>query len=93
MATKFVYSEQDVKEITEKYSAGVTLEVLAEQYSKSVASVRMKLVKLGVYQKAVAKPATKTGATITAKTPSPTTKAGILAAYKATEAAVGLAPF
>ena len=93
MATKFVYSEQDVAEITEKYAAGVSLEVLAEQYTKSVASVRMKLVKLGVYQKAATKPTTKTGATTTVKTSTPTTKSGILAAYKAAEAAVGLARF
>ena len=49
MATKFVYSDSEIKEIIEKYKAGVSLDVLATEYIKSVASVRMKLVKLGVY--------------------------------------------
>lgn len=49
MATKFTYSPQEVQEVTQKYLAGVSLEVLAQDYNKSVASVRMKLVKLGVY--------------------------------------------
>jgi hypothetical protein len=57
MATKFVYSDTDVAEITAKYVAGISLEVLAVDYNKSVASVRMKLVKLGVY-KAVGKTTT-----------------------------------
>lgn len=51
MAIKYTYTDLDVKEITEKYAQGISLEVLAEQYTKSVASVRMKLVKLGVYKK------------------------------------------
>ena len=57
MATKFTYSESEVSEIVAKYAAGETLEVLASQYNKSVPSVRMKLVKLGVY-KAAAKAGT-----------------------------------
>lgn len=65
MATKFTYTESDVQEIVEKYSSGVSLEVLATDYNKSVASVRMKLVKLGVYQKATT--VAKTRATGTAK--------------------------
>lgn len=52
MATKFTYTDTEVQEIVVKYRAGVSLEVLADQYNKSVASLRMKLVKLGVYQKA-----------------------------------------
>jgi hypothetical protein len=51
MATKYVYSDSEISDITVKYLAGVSLDVLAETYSKSVPSVRMKLVKLGVYQK------------------------------------------
>jgi hypothetical protein len=50
MATKFVYTESELKEIAAKYAQGVALEALAEQYTKSVASVRMRLVKLGVYK-------------------------------------------
>jgi hypothetical protein len=50
MATKFVYTELELKEIAAKYAQGVTLETLAEQYTKSVASIRMRLVKLGVYK-------------------------------------------
>jgi hypothetical protein len=82
MATKFVYSEQDIKEITAKYAAGTTLEALAEQYAKSVASVRMKLVKLGVYQKA----ATSTPSASAAKSEN-------LSVYKQCLADVGVAPF
>ena len=60
MATKFTYTESDIQQIVEKYSAGVSLDTLATDYNKSVASVRMKLVKLGVYQKVttVSKPST-----------------------------------
>ena len=65
MATKFTYTESDIQQIVEKYSAGVSLDTLATDYNKSVASVRMKLVKLGVYQKAIA--VTKSGVTSTAK--------------------------
>jgi Zn-dependent peptidase ImmA (M78 family) len=54
MATKFVYSEREISEIVAFYQQGTSLEVLAEKYNKSVASVRMKLVKLGVYQKQAA---------------------------------------
>lgn len=50
MAVKFVYTEVEVAEIVTAYKANTSLEVLAEKYNKSVASVRMKLVKLGVYQ-------------------------------------------
>lgn len=57
MATKFTYSESELAEIVAKYGAGETLDVLALQYNKSVPSIRMKLVKLGVY-KAVAKTST-----------------------------------
>jgi hypothetical protein len=49
MATKFVYSDSEVQEIVAKYLQNIDLEVIANQYNKSVASVRMKLVKLGVY--------------------------------------------
>lgn len=69
MATKFVYSEQEVQEVTQKYQAGVSLEVLAAEYNKSVASVRMKLVKLGVYV-AKGKAASKTDALISAVSPT-----------------------
>lgn len=47
----YVYSTEEFEEIKQKYASGTSLEVLAEEYSKSVASVRMKLVKAGVYQK------------------------------------------
>lgn len=52
MATKFVYTDVEVKEITAQYALGVSLDSIALAYGKSVPSVRMKLVKLGVYQKA-----------------------------------------
>ena len=100
MATKFTYTETEVQQIVEKYSSGVSLDVLATEYSKSVASVRMKLVKLGVYQKA----ATKVSSTLdgwrevitnsTAKSGEfPKTKSGILAYYKSCVNAVGYSEF
>lgn len=57
MAAKFVYTDTEVSEIVAKYQAGTALDVLAEVYGKSVPSIRMKLVKFGVYQ--ASKPATK----------------------------------
>lgn len=91
MATKFTYTETETQEIVEKYSSGVTLDVLATEYSKSVASVRMKLVKLGVYQKANTS-ATKTAAP--AKSGEfPKTKSGVLAYYKSCVGAVGYSEF
>jgi len=79
MATKFVYTDSEVKEIAEKYAKGIALEVLAEQYTKSVASVRMKLVKLGVYQKAIT-------------TSAAPTKSENLETYRRCVADVGYAP-
>lgn len=100
MATKFTYTETEVQEIVAKYQSGVSLDVLATEYAKSVASVRMKLVKLGVYQKAAAKvssnqdgwrevitnPPVKSGE-------FPKTKSGILAYYKICVAKVGYSEF
>lgn len=51
MATKFTYTAAEVAAITAQYTQGVALELLAEQFGKSVASIRMKLVKLGIYKK------------------------------------------
>jgi hypothetical protein len=93
MATKFVYSDTEVTEITAKYLAGVTLEVLADTYSKSVASVRMKLVKLGVYQKQTKATTTKTATTTAVKKPASTSKAAILQDFKHAHSLVGDALF
>lgn len=93
MATKFVYSDTEITEIVAKYTSGVSLDVLAETYSKSVASVRMKLVKLGVYQKAEKTTASKAADSVPAKAGFPTTKSGILAYYKSCVAAVGYSEF
>lgn len=60
MATKFTYSESEVVQIVAKYERGESLEALADEYNKSVPSVRMKLVKLGVYKAATK---TSTGST------------------------------
>jgi hypothetical protein len=79
MATKFVYTESELKEIVAKYAQGISLEVLAEQYNKSVASVRMRLVKLGVYQK-------------TGSASASATKSENLETYKRCVADVGYAP-
>lgn len=56
MTVKFTYTPAEVQEITAKYQAGTSLDQLAIEYNKSVASIRMKLVKLGGY---VAKAAVK----------------------------------
>lgn len=94
MATKFTYTETETQEIVAKYQGGTSLEVLATEYAKSVASVRMKLVKLGVYQKATTKvSSTKVSTAAVEKTGFPTTKSGILAYYKATLAKTGYADF
>ena len=93
MAVKFTYTETETQEIVEKYSSGVTLEVLATDYAKSVASVRMKLVKLGVYQKATAN-STSTKSAAPAKSGEfPKTKSGILAYYKSCVNSVGYSEF
>ena len=97
MAVKFTYTETETQEIVQKYQAGVELEVLATDYAKSVPSVRMKLVKLGVYQKATTKTASKpTAASTTVAVPKasfPTTKSGILAYYKSCVGKVGYSDF
>lgn len=93
MATKFTYTETEVQQIVEKYSSGVSLDVLATEYSKSVASVRMKLVKLGVYQKATTS-STSTKTVTPAKSDEfPKTKSGVLAYYKSCVDAVGYSEF
>jgi hypothetical protein len=91
MATKFVYTTGEFEEITAKYAAGVPIETLALDYSKSVPSIRMKLVKLGVYNKVVKTANTKTTSTV-AVTDKPEKLEG-LAGFKRAYDAVGLAPF
>jgi hypothetical protein len=100
MATKFTYTETETQEIVAKYQAGVELEVLATDYGKSVASVRMKLVKLGVYQKATSKASSKLDGwrEVISNPPAksggfPKTKSGILAYYKSCVAKVGYSDF
>jgi len=92
MATKFIYTDTELAEIIAKYNADISLEVLAQEYNKSVASVRMKLVKQGVYKKA-ALPVKTTKATDTLpqfeKFQIATTKSGILAQFNSALKAVG----
>ena len=92
MATKFIYTDTELQEIIVKYNDNVSLETLAEQYNKSVASVRMKLVKQGVYKKA----ATATKASVSgdktqalAKFQIATTKSGIKAQFNDALSRVG----
>lgn len=99
MAAKFTYTETDVQDIVQKYQNGVSLDVLAAEYAKSVASVRMKLVKLGVYKKAGSKSLSKLDGwreviTAAPKAPAefPKTKSGILALYKSCVDSVGYSP-
>ena len=100
MATKFTYTDTEVQEIVQKYQSGVSLDVLATEYNKSVPSVRMKLVKLGVYQKAATKAASKQDGwrEVITNPPAksgefPKTKSGILAYYKSCVAKVGYSDF
>lgn len=95
----YTYTDSEFEDITSRYEKGETLESIQVLYpSKSVASIRMKLVKAGVYvaKKAVVakqvsgKPITSM---IAAPTPKPTTKVGIVLAYKTAADAVGLAPW
>lgn len=88
MATKFTYSDTEISEITEKYLSGVSLDVLATDYNKSVPSVRMKLVKLGVYQKATKTTTTKIVGTV-AKKPASTSKSAIVADFQRAHQLVG----
>lgn len=94
MATKFVYTDAEVSAIIQQYKAGVSLEDMATKYNKSVASVRMKLVKLGVY---VAKSAAKAvTATTTAKpkaATAPRTKSAEKLAFKTAHGLVGDPPW
>jgi hypothetical protein len=89
----YVYTPKEFEEISLLYQNGQSLEHIQSLYpSKSVASIRMKLVKAGLYNRAqssgpttpkVSKPATS----------SSVSKAGMLATYKHAEGKVGLAPW
>jgi hypothetical protein len=100
MAVKFTYTETETQEIVQKYQSGVSLDMLATDYAKSVASVRMKLVKLGVYQKASTRASSKLDGwrEVISNPPAksaefPKTKSGILAYYKSCVSAVGYSEF
>lgn len=87
----YVYSTEEFEKISAMYQSGQSLEDIQSLFpDKSVASIRMKLVKAGIYQKQ-----TKTAATVKATTskapaePRPTTKAEILAAFKRAHGYVG----
>lgn len=80
----YTYTDQEFADIKQRYEAGETLEQIQVVHpSKSVASIRMKLVKAKVYQ--AQKPASGTK--------SSTSKSADLQAYRDAETAVGLAPF
>lgn len=62
--TTKTWNESNTATLTEGYAEGKTLDVLAEELGKTVASVRSKLVALGLYKKAEAgKTASKAGKT------------------------------
>jgi hypothetical protein len=92
MAT-YVYTQKEFEEISLLYQNGQSLDELASLFSKSVQSIRMKLVKAGLYTKttnATPKVAAPKTATIDA---SPqfnlNTKSGAKAAFKHAYGAVG----
>ena len=94
----FVYKPGEFEEITKLYQNGKSLVDIQSLFpDKSVASIRMKLVKAGIYvaaSKAVVAKQDSTSKGALPKlvvTPKPTTKAGIMAAYKTAKDAVGFA--
>lgn len=92
----YVYTEVEFDDIKQRYSDGETLEAIQALHpSKSIASIRMKLVKAGLYTAVARKQVSGKPITsmIAAPTPKPTTKAGIALAYKTAADAVGIAPF
>ena len=86
----YTYQPGEIEQIEQRYQAGATLEQLAQDYNKSVASVRMKLVKRGTYVKQTTTKTTTTQPTAKAQ---PTTKGEVLLAYKQALGWVGAAPF
>lgn len=47
----YVYTPAEWASIVMEYNAGTSLDTLATKFNKSVQSLRMKLVKAGIYQK------------------------------------------
>lgn len=97
----FKYTEVEFEDIKQQYSQGKSLETIQAVYpDKSVASIRMKLIKAGLYNKlpqATKRTSTSTTATATKVVqPSvafPTTKAGIRAVNQAAYDLAGPALF
>jgi hypothetical protein len=91
----YVYTPKEFEEISLLWQNGQSLEVIQSLYpSKSIASIRMKLVKAGLYNRAQSSAvpaAPKKAAKPT--TSSSVSKAQMLATYKHAEGKVGLAPW
>ena len=87
----YVYTQEEFNQISEMYQSGQSLDHIQSLFpDKSVASIRMKLVKAGLYQKPAATvKATSVKPTSPKVAPKPTTKAGILAAFKTAHGYVG----
>ena len=84
----YTYTAEEFEKIKELHANGQTPEQILSLFpDKSVASIRMKLVKAGVYNKPTAKAVTSQPTA-----PKPTTKAGIRAAFQLAHGAVGDAP-
>lgn len=85
----YTYTPEEFSQISQLYQSGKSLEDIQSLFpDKSVASIRMKLVKAGLYVKAVKSAGVTTKANL-----KPTTKAEAKAAFKAALDAVGEAPF
>lgn len=87
----YVYTQEEFDRISQLYQSGQSLDHIQSLFpDKSVASIRMKLVKAGLYQKPAATvKATLPRAASPSPAPKPTTKAGYLAAFKTAHAYVG----
>lgn len=82
----YVYTEKEFDEIKAMYANGQTLETIQSLFpDKSVASIRMKLVKAGLYTPATKTTTTKaSGSAVVRLEPFafPTTKPGIASLFK-----------
>lgn len=88
----FVYAPGEIETIEQRYQSGESLDSLATHYQKSVASIRMKLVKRGTYVKQT-KPQSAQQTNTPTKSKAPATKSEVLVSWQHALAAVGAAPW
>lgn len=88
----YVYTVKEFEEISKMYENGQTLEDIQSLFpDKSVASIRMKLVKAGLYNKP-ATPVKRTNPTEAPKPKASTSKAAYREVFKKAHHSVGDSP-